>query len=76
MAPCKQALWKSEKLPKELRDEIKLWVDSQRPKMGKMLGKKITETELLVKLGIASPTPTVAAGVDAPMVDVKGLLDD
>jgi hypothetical protein len=76
MAPCKQALWKSEKLPKELREEIKLWVDSQRPKMGRMLGKKLNENELLVKLGIATPQATVAAGVDAPMVDVKGLLDD
>jgi hypothetical protein len=75
MAPTKAALWKSQGLPQQLKDEIKLWVESQRPKMGKLLGKKITEQEFLQKIGLA-PIPTVAAGIDAPMVDVKGLLDD
>lgn len=75
ISACKAALWKNPKLPDQIRTEIKLWIDTMRPKMAKKAGKKMTEVEFMQKAGLAAPPAIATPGMDTAMVDVAGLLD-
>jgi len=73
---CAQSLVRLEKFPKELKDQIDLWVKMNRPKMAKTLGRKYSDQELMEKFGLAAPSSGgVAAGMDTPIMDIKSLLD-
>jgi hypothetical protein len=74
LQPTRKSLWRDEKWPKESRDIIKQWADLIKPKLPRSLARKYDDRELLEKLGMA-PAPQVVAGMDAPLVDVKELLD-
>lgn len=76
ITPLKAALIKQPNMPDEVKNNVKQWVETNRPKMGRLLGKQFkTDQDLLVKLGVLAAPTTVAPQMDAPAIDVAQLLE-
>lgn len=72
---CKESLVRHANWPADSKQTLTSWAQSMAPKMGRLLGKRYNEQELLVKLGLAQPAAAAATvRMDAPMVDIADLL--
>lgn len=68
----KECLWRLDKWPAAWKTQIDLFVKTNKPKIGKVLGRKKTPQELLEILGMA--TAPSMAGSEMPLTDLASLL--
>lgn len=72
---CRQAIHKDERIRAAVGAQIDQWINAIWPKLTKAAGKKLTNQEILQKLGLAAGTPTVVAPtMEAPVADIADLL--
>lgn len=72
---CKQSVLRSETFQKEFGDSLRATVEAMRPKMVRLLGKRLTAQELLEKLGKAQAPAVVSSAMDSPVADIADLLE-
>lgn len=72
---CRNKLIKADVIPANVKEDVATWVATMRPKIAAKVGRKMSEQELKEKLGLAAPAAAQVAPQDAPLIDVKSLLD-
>lgn len=72
---CKQSILRGDAFQKEFGEQLNVQAEALRPKLIRMLGKKLTAQELTEKLG-KTQTPSIVSGsIDSPITDLADMLE-
>lgn len=71
---CKQALFRAPKFIEVHGKQVEQWLQAIEPKLIKAAGRKLTNQELLERIGKSHVQPGGAAVADAPVADIADLL--
>ena len=72
---CKEAIHRKDAFLKPFGEQVATWLQAIKPKLAAAAGRKLSNADLLQKLGKGAAAPTIVAGrMDAPVAEIADLL--